>query len=154
MKRTKKQNSRLHKLLTELNLNKEAEKSLLVLQFTDGKTGKSSEMTSKECSALIKTLENELQKLKNQNRAERQFNDTNQSLRRNVFKLMYDIGFIVNSETSAQKLDVINKWIAKRLNLDKTLNELSTEELNKLIKQLFTTRRVYKERAEHQARYN
>ena len=109
-------------------------------------------MQKNECRNLIKTLELELEKSKSP--AQRQYNGIGQELRRKVFKLMYDIGFIKSDDTLKRKLFVINSWITQKTSYDKTLNELTTEELNKLIKQLYTVRRIYQEREKIQSQWN
>lgn len=129
-------------------------KKELVMQFTNGRTCKSSEMEYRECNNMITSLQEQLDNIKNKRAAERQYNGIEQQLRREIFKLMYDIGFIHNNETNTRKLYVINAWIKKKMKLQKDLNALSVDELNKMIKQLRTVRRRYNEKAQFQAKYN
>jgi len=153
MIRTKSQNKRLYALLSQLNINDENKKEL-VYQFTNGRTERSSEMEYRECNNLIMSLQEQLITLKNKQANERQYSGIEQGLRREIFKLMYDIGFIHNREDNKRKLLVINAWIKKKIKLEKQLNELSVDELNKMIKQLRTVRRIYNEKAQFQAKYN
>ncbi|MCF6184229.1 MAG: hypothetical protein L3J56_06325 [Bacteroidales bacterium] len=153
MIRTKSQNKRLYALLSQLKISEDNKKEL-VYRFTNGRTERSSEMEYRECNNLIMTLQEQLKELKNKQSAERQYSGIEQGLRREIFKLMYDVGFINNRDDNSRKLFVINAWIKKKMKLKKQLNELSVDELNKMIKQLRTVRRIYNEKAQFQAKYN
>jgi len=153
MQRTKSQNAHLHKLLGDLRINTDTKESL-VAQFSENRTIKSSELTVDECRNLIGSLEAQKRTDKEQTQSERKFNTIGQVERRKVFKIMYDIGFINNEDTGERKVYVINAWIKKKLNLDKGLNDLSVDELNKMIKQLHTVRRNYKEKENKEAKWN
>lgn len=140
MKRTIAQNKILHQLLGDLKISQE-NKGNMVYAFTGNRTTSSSEMSDEECQAMIDALsrtKNELTKL---NGLEMQ------KKRRDVFKLMYDINLIDARMQSLDKLKVINAWINHKLNLEKKFNDLDINELDKLIRQLQTVRRVYAERA-------
>ena len=147
MLRTTSQNKRLYGLMSKLGINADTKESL-VWEFTNGRTGKSSEMEYRECNNLISSLQDEF------NTRNRQKADLMQKQRRNIFKLMYDCGLIDGNMNSEQKVSVINKWIKNKQNTDKTLNELSFDELLKLIKQLQAVRRRYNEKTEFKAQYN
>ena len=56
--------------------------------------------------------------------------------------------------STPEKIEIINAWIKKKQNLNKHLNYLSIDELNKLIKQLHTVRRRQDEKTKFQATYN
>ena len=153
MQRTKTQNAHLYKLFNELDINADTKESL-VAQFSNNRTAKSSELTVDECRNLIASLKAQKRTDKERNNAERKYNKIGQTERRNIFKLMYDIGFIKSNETGKRKVYVINSWIKKKMNLDKGLNELSVDELNKMIKQLRTVRRIYEEKQKKEAQWN
>jgi len=153
MKRTNSQNKQLYRLFMMLAIDEDMKKDL-VLQYTKNRTDKSSEMTNRECAELINKLSEQASESKSQNRAKKDFNTIEQQLRRKVFKLFYDIGFFATQDSTAHKLSQINAWILKKLNLEKTLNELDETELNKLIKQLHATRRIYEESIRNTAQWN
>ena len=77
-----------------------------------------------------------------------------QQERRKIFVLMYDCGFISNNDSNERKLQVINGWINKKMNLDKNFNSLNIDELLKMQTQLRTVRRIYAERAKKQSILN
>ena len=153
MTRTLSQNKQLHALLAKLQIGKEA-KADLVHQFTGGRTDRSSKMHYNECNNLIKTLEQQYKAEKSKSQANRQYSTIEQNLRRKIFKLMYDIGFIQSSDNNKRKMFVINTWIEKKTSCEKTLNELTEPELNTVIKQLHTVRRIYEEKEKKQANWN
>lgn len=147
MKRTITTNKKLYALFNELGINKE-NKELLVLSFTNNRTIHSSEMTEVEAQYLIEKLQRDA---KTPKMNENQFK---QNLRRNVFKLMYDIGLINANMTTAEKTAFINNWIANKLKLNQELNALSTDGLTRLINQLQAVRRNYMSQQQKQAMYN
>ncbi len=153
MKRTLTQNKHLHKLLNQLNIDKET-KASMVEQYTNGRTASSSEMNKNECQNLINALENQKKSTKVYVQYQRQHNTFKHGLRRKIFSLMYELDFINSSNTNERKHYVINSWIKKKMNLNKKLNYLTVEELNKLIKQLRTVRRIKEEREQKQADWN
>lgn len=153
MYRTITQNKQLHGLLAKLQIGADI-KANMILQFTQGRTDKSSEMSVDECKFMIGALNRQWQDMKGQKSAKRQYNGIEQDLRRKVFKLFYDIGFISSSDNTQRKLFVINSWIGKKTQFEKTLNELNETELNSCIKQLYTVRRIYEERQKKQAQWN
>lgn len=118
MKRTAKQNRLLHKLLTDTVAI--AYKDNLVLQFTGGRTSKSSEMSVDECTALIKKL----QELSNQQRNEIKLD----KLRKTVISLYRTIGYNKDGKADMKRIytDVKNYW-------GKDLNEYTEQELIKII---------------------
>jgi len=147
MKRTAQQNRILHSLLSELSISNE-NKENMVFSYTGGRTEHSSEMTQAECQAMINELERMAGKAK-----ERQ-NKLKQTLRRNIFKLMYDLGYLNATMSSAEKLAVINRWTYKMLHIDKHLNYLSIDELRKVINQLQAVRRNYDKQTKKQVACN
>ncbi len=153
MIRTIGQNKRLYQLLNQLGIDEEM-KADLVYDFTYGRTDKSSEMEYRECNNLIGKLDEQIQTIKTRKANKRITNDRLQKMRRNIFKLMYDIGQIDVSMSTNEKLLVINNWIEKKQKLNKHLNQLSFEELSKFINQLQAVRRNYVEQEEKQAMYN
>lgn len=149
MYRTSKQNRRLHHLFAKLNIDADT-KADLIQQFTQKRTSKSSLMLYNECNNLIKSLEDQ-----EYNRIqERVYDKELQELRRKVFKLMYELSFITNSETNERKLYVINQWLIRKANLNKELNDLSALELNKVITQLYAVRRVYRDKEKTESTWN
>ena len=153
MIRTTGQNKRLYQLFNSLGIDEEM-KADLVYDFTYGRTDKSSEMEYRECNNLIGKLDEQIQTIKTRKANKRITNDRLQKMRRNIFKLMYDIGQIDASMSTNDKLLVINNWIEKKQKLNKNLNQLSFEELSKFINQLQAVRRNYVEQEEKQAMYN
>lgn len=159
MIRTISQNNRLYKLFSELGITGDV-KADMVLQFTGDRTERSSEMEYNECNNLICTLDDELYKQAKQrqgtvNRQERINNDVMQGLRRKIFSLMYDIGFISKEQTKERRNYVVNSWVVKKTKTGKTnINQLKFEELNLVIKQLRAVNRIYKEKAKLQSQLN
>lgn len=147
MKRTNAQNKRMYQLFSKLGIDADL-KAELVLQFSNSRTEKSSELLLHEAGSLIRALEAKWEK------RQRMANDIKQRRRREVFKLSYDIGFINNRMTTAEKLNKINGFIAHRAKSVKHLNELSEAELDKLIKQLRAVRRNYTDEYERMAHLN
>lgn len=147
MKRTIATNKKLYALFNELGITKE-NKELLVLSFTNNRTVHSSEMTEVEAQYMIEKLQKDA---KTPKMTENQFK---QNLRRNVFKLMYDIGLINANMKSSEKVAFINNWIKNKLKLEKELNALVVDELLKLINQLQAVRRNYMSQQQQQAMYN
>ena len=80
----------------------------------------------------------------------REQEDLLQKERRKIFVLMYDCGFISNKDTTERKMQVLNGWITKKMNLAKEFNSLTIDELLKMQTQLQTVRRIYKEKTEKQ----
>ncbi len=153
MKRTATQNKRLYGIFQKLNIDSET-KSDLVSQFTNGRTEKSSEMLYNECQNLIETLEIRYRESKSIKAATFQYNSAEQVIRRELFKLMYDVGFIDNGMNTDRKTFIMNGWIRKKMNLEKTLNDLDITELQRMRTQLLTVRRLYLERAAKVAQLN
>ena len=148
MKRTIPQNKRLYQLFGELGITGDI-KADMVADFTNNRTEKSSEMTIAECNNLIRTLEN------NMRRQLRESDGQRQKMRRQIFRLMYDIGVINSEMDNEQKIGIINTWIYHRMGqLDKKLNLLDVIELTKFITILQTVRRRYAERANMKAHLN
>ena len=147
MKRTIATNKKLHALLNELGITPE-NKELLVLSFTNNRTIHSSEMTETEARYMIQKLQKDA---KSPKMTESQFKQT---LRRNVFKLMYDIGLINANMQTSEKVAFINNWIKNKLKLENELNALSVDELTRLINQLQAVRRNYMAKQQQQAMLN
>lgn len=140
MKRTKEQNRILYSLLNRLGID-ESVKAILVYNYTGGRTEHSSEMTMAECDAMIKDLRAELEKKEySKEGKERQY------LRRKVFKLFYELGWINSDMTNVEKIGIINDWLEKKTKFKRNLNGLSKAELEILIRQLRAIRRIYEEK--------
>lgn len=147
-KRTTTQNNALYKLLGKLGISDDIKKEL-VFQVTNGRTEKSSEMSYTEASDLIRMLNAQIVS------KERGKNELLQNERREVFKLMYDCGLIFSSDTTANKLIVINNWIEKKTAFkNKRLNDLNLDEISTLITQLRAVRRRYYEYQQKNAQLN
>lgn len=150
MKRTISSNKRLYALITELGIDAET-KETMIYNYTNGRTVHTSELTESEARQLIEKLEASIAKKKPQNRVQ---DELCQKLRRNVFKLMYDIGLISGNMDGNEKLAYINTWIKNKLKLDKDLNTLSLDELTTFIRQLQAIRRNYIQKTARQVQYN
>jgi hypothetical protein len=147
MKRTIGTNKRLYALFNELRIDKDT-KETLVLSFTNERTEHSSEMTESEANHLLEKLENQV---KAPMLRENKFK---QESRRNIFKLMYDIGLINASMVMAERQAYINSWIKNKLKIDKDLNDLNIDELISFTKQLQAIRRNYVSKVNNQATLN
>lgn len=135
MKRTLEQNKVIYSLFSQLQISGDI-KEVLVSSYTNGRTSKTSEMTEKEAEQMIADLKIEVSKNK------KQISGTEQKLRREVFKLFYDLGWISVDMTTPEKLAVINNWIIQRTKFGKNdLNQLLVRELELLIKQIRAVRR-------------
>ncbi len=139
MKRTKQQNKRLHKLLGELQIDAE-NKAQMVSSFTKGRTEHTSEMYYAEAQRMIEKLEEMSNKTQ-----ERQENELKQRLRRSVFRLMYDIGFLNSSMTNVDKIAEIHAFMRRKTKFQRHFNNLTTDELTTLINQLQAIRRNYQQ---------
>jgi len=157
MLRTDYQSKHLHSLLTKLQINQESKEDM-VYSFTNQRTVSTKEMTYYECRDMITEIEKMLQpenfakvqnfgKVENENRDKKDFL---QKERRKIFVLMYDCGFISNKDETPRKMQVINAWITKKMNLAKEFNELTIDELLVMNTQLQIVRRIYKEKTEKQ----
>lgn len=135
MKRTLQQNKVIYGLFSQLKIADDI-KEVLVSSYTNGRTSKTSEMTEKEARQMIADLKVEVRKNKNQ------VSGTEQKLRREVFKLFYDLQWISGDMATSEKLTVINNWIIQRTKFGKNdLNQLLVSELEVVIKQLRAVRR-------------
>jgi hypothetical protein len=148
MKRTITSNKRLYALFSQLGIDNDS-KCDLVLSISNGRTVHSSELTESEARQLIEKLQPSGSIV-----PERRWSELAQQLRRNVFKLMYDIGLLNSNMNTAEKLDFINNWIKNKNNLDKDFNALNFDELTTFIKQLQAIRRNYIEKKAKQAMFN
>lgn len=134
MLRNKSQNSRLHALFTNLNIDAEM-KAELVLQFTNNRTERSSKMLIDECQALINHLssinaqangkaaakENELE------------NSPENRQRRKILSICHEMGWKKNGELDWERIE---NFLEKFGYLHKKkLNDYKPEELPKLVTQ-------------------
>lgn len=133
MIRDKQQNSRLHKLIGNLHIDKET-KEELVFQFTKRRTPHSSEMTMEECQALI----NHLQVLDKQRVSitgtppPRFANTTANKMRRKILSMCHEMNWKENGMLDWKK---INAWLLKYGYLHKSMNDYNEQELPKLVTQ-------------------
>lgn len=147
MKRTLQTNKKLYALIAQLGIDNDT-KIDMVLSMSNGRTEHSSELSESEAQRLIDILESNIGK------EQRKLAELSQQLRRNVFKLMYDIGLINSNMEANEKLEYINNWINGKLKLNKDLNALTFDELTSLIKQLQAVRRNYVQKQEKSVMYN
>lgn len=118
MKRTLSQNRKLYKLI---NLAGVATlKDELVMQYTNGRTKHSNEMTIDECTQLIKKLEKLCAQKKESIKCDK--------LRKTIISLYRTIGYNKDGKADMDRIyqDVKNYW-------KKDLNEFNQEELIKII---------------------
>jgi hypothetical protein len=147
MKRTLQTNKKLYALIGQLGIDNDT-KIDMILSMSNGRTEHSSELSENEAQRLIDILESNIGK------KQRKLAELEQQMRRNVFKLMYDIGLINTNMSNSEKLDYINNWIIGKLKIDKDLNSLTLNEIGSLIKQLQAVRRNYIDRSKKVAMYN
>jgi hypothetical protein len=147
MKRTIKTNKRLYGLFGSLGID-ENTKIDMVMSMSEGRTEHTSELSESEAQKLIDILDGKI------GQKQRKLAELSQQLRRNIFKLMYDIGLINANMENAEKLEYINNWINGKLKLNKDLNALTFDELTSLIKQLQAVRRNYVQKSQRSVMYN
>lgn len=130
MYRNKQQNTILHKLLGDLNIDKET-KSDLVMQFTQERETSSSKMLVSECQALI----NHLNIIKNgpvqKNHASEQ-NTVQNKMRRKILSICHEMNWKLGQQLDWER---INFWLQKYGYLHKDLNKYTEAELPKLVTQ-------------------
>lgn len=121
--RTAAQNTRLFVLLNQLSWIHYRED--LALQYSEGRTKKTSQLTIKECDALIRRLQDEI----NLNIPESQ-----KKMLSKFFAICHDLGW----EVGGGKLDYarINNWLLKYSYLKKGINDYKASELPKLLHQI------------------
>ncbi len=124
--RTPQQNKLLHSLLKELGIDKDIKEDL-VLQFSNGKTDRSSHMTKEECQALIDHLQYRI----NTKRAIK--HERKDKMRKKIIALFVKMGYT----TPDGKIDMkrIYDWVNKYGYLKKPLNHYSEKELPHLVTQ-------------------
>ncbi len=122
--RTLEQNNRLHGLLTTLALW--PQKKALVLQYTDQRTEKSSEMSFDECQLLINAL--------NSNKVHNSTDGKMDRMRKKVIGICHDMGW--QNADSTIDLHRINSFLlSDKSSTKKELNDLSEKELHTAIHQ-------------------
>jgi hypothetical protein len=126
MKATYQQLTKIHMLLTQLQLLDE--KKNLVMQFTNRRATSSKDMTKAEAAALIGALSQDSQR--------DEYNPCDR-MRRKVFALAYEAGFIYGDtpEDKSMNSAKLNAWIMEKGTVKKTLNKMSKAELIKTINQ-------------------
>ncbi len=139
-KRTTTQNRILYSLLSSLGISDD-NKAVLVAEYTNGRTEKSSEMSYNECQQLIDDLQRE--ERKNRNEEYKKLN----RLRRKVFVEFYELGWLSQEATNGEKTAKINAFLTSRTKFGKSdINKLTEAELSKLITQLRTIKRQIAEK--------
>ncbi len=140
MKRTQSQNKRLYGLFGRLGIDEDTKRAM-VSAITRGRTEHTSELTVEEANELISALTDELRRAKKQ-----QYEESNR-LRRKVFQYFYELGWIDVEMSNTQKRNIIANWIIQRTKTGKNdINQLTTDELNTVIRQLKAIKRNYEER--------
>lgn len=121
--RTKQQNTQLYGLLTHLCWTHYRED--LALQYSGGRTAKTSELTISECNALIQKLQEE---------AATRVPESKKKMLSKFFSICHRLGW----ETESGKLDYtrIDNWLKKYSIQKKGINDYSTSELPKLLSQI------------------
>lgn len=152
MKRTNGQNKRLYALLSKLCLDAEI-KADLAKQVSAGRTEKTSELDYHECNHLI-TLLNDQILGQNQRPEGRHVNSIENDMRRTIYKLMYECGFMFNTDHKERKAAIIDGWIRKKMNLTISLNELNIDQLQKMITQLQAVKRIYNSKKQDLTKLN
>ena len=147
MKRTQSQNKRLYGLFGRLGIDEDTRK-MMVANFTNGRTEHTSDMSVDEANALISALNDELRNQKKQ-----QYEESNR-LRRKIFKLFYELGWIAAEMKNKEKRLVIANWIIQRTKTGKNdINQLTVDELNSVIRQLKAIKRNYEEHNYEERKY-
>lgn len=121
--RTKKQNAILHQLLGKLRVDDEW-KGELALQFSNGRTSKTSELSYHECRMLINELQNQSK--------ESHIGEANNKMRRKICFYFRKCGYVIDDKTD---MNAVYEWVLKYGYLKKPLNEYTRQELPKLVSQ-------------------
>jgi Zn-dependent M32 family carboxypeptidase len=121
--RTKEQHKRLFGLLKHLGWLHYRED--LALQYSDGRSKKTSGLTNKECEALIQRLQHEV---------DIRVPESKKKMLSKFFAYCHRLGW----ETAQDKPDYqrINNWLLKYSYLKKGINDYTVEELPKLLNQI------------------
>ncbi|MGB0870339.1 MAG: hypothetical protein ACPGSD_12145 [Flavobacteriales bacterium] len=123
---TKKQIKTIHTLLNRFDLMDN--KVHFINQLTNGRTQSTRELTYKEAELLLDYLRDY---------------DGSQELRRKIFSLGYQMGMIYGDTPEDLKLNAvkIDKFLKTRGTVKKPLNELTVDELKKVIRQFQAMKR-------------
>lgn len=130
MIRNNHQNTVLHKLIADLNIDKET-KADLVLQFTQERETSSAKMLVSECQELI----NHLNIIKNGPTDKKQApaqNSVQNKMRRKILSICHEMNWKIGSQLDWNR---INFWLEKYGYLHKELNRYTEAELPKLVTQ-------------------
>jgi hypothetical protein len=121
--RNKQQNSALHALISDLNINAE-QKEELVFQYTNERTTSSSKMLITECQSLI----NHLNSIKKGFTAKpNAWKETPaNTMRRKILSICHEMKWTISGKVDYAALDV---WLLKFGKFHKKLNDLTAEEL-------------------------
>jgi len=123
MLRTVQQNNKLYFLLQKLGIDTEL-KQEMVYRFTNGRTGKSSEMNRNECQAMINELSNSPTIGKED------------KMRKKIISLFRKMGYTTNDNKI--NMSAVESWVLKYGYLKKPLNKYRYNELPKLVSQAET----------------
>lgn len=151
--RTNEQNRRLHFLFYKLGFDGDM-KAAAVESVTSGRTEHSSEMSILEAQELITLLNEEWSKMRPKKKESAKIAKMRQNLRRSIFRIMYDLGYINNTMNNAEKILTIETFLKDKTKISKHFNSLNIEELNKTIRQLQVIRRNYAQHEENKAKWN
>lgn len=131
MIRTKQQNKALYSLISKLGIDDETKQGL-VMQYTKGRTKRSSEMFQHECHQLIEALRAKLpgqtprQAFVPRNKLEAK----KERQRKRIISHLKEAGYTL--PCGRADMHAINLWVEKQ-KFKKTLNQHTTAELSQLI---------------------
>lgn len=121
MIRNAQQNKRLHLLIGELNIDKEAKQDM-VYQFTNKRETSTAKMNVVECQNMI----NHLAQLK------KQAVDKKDRMRKKILSICHEMQWTLNGQIDWKRL---NEFLNKSGYLHKPLNDYTLAELPKLVTQ-------------------
>ena len=122
MLRNNTQNSRLHLLIGQLNIDKESKEDL-VYQFTSGRETSSSKLEFKECQALIDHLGS----------LTKESFGPGDKMRKKILSIVHELGW--ETPTGRIEWKSLNEYLAKYGYLHKALNDYEYNELPTLVTQ-------------------
>lgn len=140
MLRTLSQNKQLHAIKSSLNIEQEQHEEL-VYHYTNGRTSKSSQMTSHECQALINHL-NAVKKgtVTDNGRTRTTTMDGKEKMRRKLISICHEMKWRVNGKADVEAL---NCWLLKFGKYKKVLNQLTEAELPETLTQFENVLKTY-----------
>jgi hypothetical protein len=142
--RTNSQNRRLYALLTKLNLLDM--KANLALQYSNGRTSETSQLTITECKELIVYLDSQAPQIQSPQTPEGDFSEKDLLLKRKRGKVLHlAIASGFKNEKGAIDYKRFNVFMFNKSVLKKHLNDYDLSELDKLITQFGQIAKSHKE---------